>query len=361
MFQGTNNSFTWNLGTGDQLLADSNWDYVYDGSPVPLLQIGTDSSAPTDLLVQDQNLNTRAIVQLVGGTTSYNGSMVNYSDFDAYGTPQTQNGGVTNPGGLTTISGGYGYSVTAFGFGAGTLDSSNLVYLINRYYDPNIAQFASVDSMVNETGSPYSYAADQPVSNTDPMGLYITKCPGKARCQAVEDTGYTISKKFFNWTKGIEYPCSRTGNWCKESGTNCQIGYGHLANPNSQCNSKSFISGGRRWSVPMSGQAQLALLNADTNRYGKWAMRQLNPEQLFNQNERDAMVAFAYNLPQDWKSTHDFFDYVNDGGKTPKRIEDILQEYTWPAKDHKGLQKRQYDVAEMFNFALYNYKPYPGH
>jgi hypothetical protein len=43
--------------------------------------------------------------------------------------------------------------------------------LVDRYYDPQTGQFLSVDPLVDETGEPYAYAADDPVDNTDPSGL----------------------------------------------------------------------------------------------------------------------------------------------------------------------------------------------
>jgi len=44
---------------------------------------------------------------------------------------------------------------------------------VGRYYDPNTAQFLSVDPLVNITGSPYSFAGDNPLDGTDPTGLMI--------------------------------------------------------------------------------------------------------------------------------------------------------------------------------------------
>jgi hypothetical protein len=43
---------------------------------------------------------------------------------------------------------------------------------IDRYYDPQTAQFLSVDPLVAETGSAYGYVYDDPVNGTDPSGLF---------------------------------------------------------------------------------------------------------------------------------------------------------------------------------------------
>lgn len=43
---------------------------------------------------------------------------------------------------------------------------------VNRYYDPATGQFLSVDPDVAETGQPYAYTNDDPVNETDPLGLW---------------------------------------------------------------------------------------------------------------------------------------------------------------------------------------------
>ena len=182
-YQGTTDTFEWNASASGQLLADSNWDYVYNGSAAAALQIGTGSSTPVDLLVQDQNLNTRGVVQISGGTSSYNGTLVNYTDYDAYGNPITQSGGTVNSGGLTTTSGGYAYSTSSYGFGAGSLDSSGLVYLVHRYYDAKYGQFVSVDPDLANTNQAYAYANDAPTRTVDPQGLSGWMCMGKGSKQ----------------------------------------------------------------------------------------------------------------------------------------------------------------------------------
>jgi RHS repeat-associated protein len=53
---------------------------------------------------------------------------------------------------------------------------NQLVYLRARTYDPVTAQFLSVDPVVGTTGEPYSYAADNPITATDPLGLEPSGC-----------------------------------------------------------------------------------------------------------------------------------------------------------------------------------------
>jgi RHS repeat-associated protein len=48
---------------------------------------------------------------------------------------------------------------------------SGLIYLRARYYDPATAQFLTRDPVNDVTRQPYSYAEDNPLNETDPMGL----------------------------------------------------------------------------------------------------------------------------------------------------------------------------------------------
>lgn len=54
-----------------------------------------------------------------------------------------------------------------------TSSDTGLIYLRAREYDPVTGQFMSVDPKVAETGEPYGYAGDDPVSAGDPSGLSI--------------------------------------------------------------------------------------------------------------------------------------------------------------------------------------------
>jgi RHS repeat-associated protein len=60
---------------------------------------------------------------------------------------------------------------TPYGFAGGYTDSTSLIYLINRYYDPTTGLFMSVDPLVSETGEAYTYTGNDPVNVTDASGL----------------------------------------------------------------------------------------------------------------------------------------------------------------------------------------------
>jgi RHS repeat-associated protein len=61
-------------------------------------------------------------------------------------------------------------AITPFGYAGGYTDTTGLIYLINRYYDPATGQFISVDPQLTQTQQPYSYAGGDPVDATDPPG-----------------------------------------------------------------------------------------------------------------------------------------------------------------------------------------------
>ena len=142
-------NFTWGTTNGSSaLLTNGTSDYIYaNGNAAPIEQIASAGSSPTsDLLLSDESGNVRGLVQLSSGT--HQDQLVNYTDYDAYGSPITEAGGSPESGGLTTPQTGLNsnwVASTGWGFGEGYTDPTGLVYLINRYYDVTTAQFISVD------------------------------------------------------------------------------------------------------------------------------------------------------------------------------------------------------------------------
>jgi RHS repeat-associated protein len=84
-----------------------------------------------------------------------------------------------------------GTAISPFGFDGSYNDraiGSNIDYLIGRYYDPTTDQFLSVDPDVAETGQPYAFTGDDPVNETDPLGLMGT-CGGQVGTCEQSGTG----------------------------------------------------------------------------------------------------------------------------------------------------------------------------
>jgi RHS repeat-associated protein len=140
--------YVWNTTTQVPLMImDSSMAYIYGTGLTPAEQVNLSTGTVT-YLVTDQLGSVRS-------TVNSSGSVTGTTNYDAWGNPETT-------GGLT--------ATTPFGFAGGYTDPTGLIYLINRYYDPQTGQFISVDPLLSQTLAPYSYASGNPISNTDPTG-----------------------------------------------------------------------------------------------------------------------------------------------------------------------------------------------
>jgi RHS repeat-associated protein len=103
-----------------------------------------------------------------------------------------------------TVSDRYGYdpygnttyaSVTVpnpFGYAGGYTDSTGLIHFGARYYDPGTARWLQVDPASLGTSSPYDYANDNAVLETDTQGTY----PGVSSVGASVEWSWGV----FGWT-----------------------------------------------------------------------------------------------------------------------------------------------------------------
>lgn len=62
---------------------------------------------------------------------------------------------------------------------------------IHRYYDPATGQFLSVDPLVAVTQQPYAYVGDDPLNETDPLGLWGWNPISDVK-QAAGDAGHFV-------------------------------------------------------------------------------------------------------------------------------------------------------------------------
>jgi len=132
-----------------QLLMDGTSAYIYGTGQAPTEQVNLSTGTITYLVTD--------VLGSVRGTVTSVGTLTGATSYDAWGNPLTA-------GGLT--------SVTPFGFAGGYTDPDGLVYLINRYYNPQAGQFISVDPDLSQTYEPYEYANGNPVSELDATGDY---------------------------------------------------------------------------------------------------------------------------------------------------------------------------------------------
>jgi len=163
----TTTDFTWDTeGSLPLLLADGDNSYIYGPTGTPVEQVS--SAGTPSYLLADQLGSTRAITNSTGSVT---GSFT----YDAWG----------------NVTGSTGSATTPFMYAGQYLDSSTgFYYMRARYYDPTTGQFLSVDPAVSFTQSPFDYAGDDPVTETDPSGA----CGGARETAAPPPTNIITPK-----------------------------------------------------------------------------------------------------------------------------------------------------------------------
>jgi RHS repeat-associated protein len=153
---GSTQSFVWDaVSSTPELLQDSTNAYIYGAFGTPFEELNL-STGTAQFLVADALGSVRGVVSSTGTLTAS-------TAYDAWGNPETT-------GGLSAY--------TPFGFAGGYTDSTGLVYLINRYYDPTTGAFFTIDPDVGQTGQSYEYGADNPVNSVDPSGLKFAAAGG---------------------------------------------------------------------------------------------------------------------------------------------------------------------------------------
>lgn len=152
---GTTTNLTWN--TAEPLpiiLNDETNNYIYGPENLPIEQIS--ESGETFYLHHDQQGSTRLL-------TKPNGEKEAAYTYNPYGSLKTS----TTGGATTPLRYDAQYTNT----------DSGLIYLRARTYDPQTAQFLTIDPALEATGEPYSYAQDNPLNTTDPSGLQPDQDP----------------------------------------------------------------------------------------------------------------------------------------------------------------------------------------
>lgn len=142
----TTTDFAWDDTTGvPQLIQDGNNYYLYGPDGLAFQRLGAD---PTRWLFTDATNSIIATTDTTGTITSNR---------------------VYNPWGNTTSHTG---NPVSLGWQSQYQDpETNLYYLRHRYYDPSTAQFTTGDPLYPITQERYSYAGNDPVNGTDPLGL----------------------------------------------------------------------------------------------------------------------------------------------------------------------------------------------
>ncbi len=159
---------------------DSTWDSVSGGDiPLDINDATTSGSSTTNTSYVYGDLLFGGTAPVEQITTSSGGASVSYLVSNQTGVQGVYKGSGSSLGavqemaiyslyGIQTISSGS--KVTPFGFQGSYTDSTGLIYLINRYYDPATDQFLSIDPDVATTNQPYVFTNDNPLNFTDPSG-----------------------------------------------------------------------------------------------------------------------------------------------------------------------------------------------
>lgn len=145
-------SYTWDHSTGIPLLLTEHTGatrtyVIYGPGGTPYAQV-----AGTDIVYyhRDQLGSTVAL-------TDADGDPIATFAYDPYGTLAASTGTITP---LLGYAGEY------------TDDETGLIYLRARYYDPETGQFTTRDPLEQLTSQPYAYANNNPLTYTDPFGLF---------------------------------------------------------------------------------------------------------------------------------------------------------------------------------------------
>lgn len=145
---GTKTNLTWDTAERIPIiLTDETNSYIYGPEDVPVEQVNA-GEEPT-YLHHDQQGSTRLL-------TNKEGKNVGVYAYTPYGRTVEHTGAAATP-----LQYDAQYTSTDTG----------LIYLRARTYDPNTAQFLSVDPAVELTGEPYGYSADNPENLADLSGL----------------------------------------------------------------------------------------------------------------------------------------------------------------------------------------------
>ena len=149
--------------------------YYNLGSTTVAIKTKTGATTTTEYLYTD----ARGSVTL---TTQPDTTTTTEQWYTPYGTPRSTN----------TIT------ATTRGYINQHHDPTGLIYLNNRYLDPALGRFVSVDPLVSLTGSAYSYGNNNPTSFSDPGGLAASRdpdCTGDRDCNGMAPGGRGLSSE----------------------------------------------------------------------------------------------------------------------------------------------------------------------
>ena len=189
-------NFAYDTATGStpRIIEDSTNAYIYGPGNLPVEQVplsSLGSSTPTlDIIASDPTgMREIAAFQMTSSGPVLQGYET--CSYTTYGTPSSSSSGSSPPS-------------TPVGYENGYTDPTGLVYLINRYYDPSLRQFISVDPAYSTTHQLYGYVGENPVNGSDPSGLL---------CNGGRDTSCTPGNRVIGFLASCLAPSDPLSSW----------------------------------------------------------------------------------------------------------------------------------------------------
>ncbi|HEX9088869.1 MAG TPA: RHS repeat-associated core domain-containing protein [Arthrobacter sp.] len=218
---GPAHSYTWDTNrTAPLMLSDGAVHYIYDAAGNPLEHI--DATGNAYYYQHDQYGSTRLLTDGAGAVAA------TYT-FDPHGNVAQKTGTAD-----TTLR----WNGQAQDFETG------LYYLRARYYDPTTVQFLGVDPLASMTRAIYTYADNNPLNKSDPLGLYASPLDGldgggSASVDCAEATVQPSKATGSDWCSAYGVCEEHVGNNCF-SFNNC--GQSHGPNTAQQCAGRAMLS-----------------------------------------------------------------------------------------------------------------------
>jgi RHS repeat-associated protein len=265
-------------------------------------------------------------------------------------------------------------SQTDFGYtGQRGLVELGLLDYKARFYDPYNTQYLSPDSVVpdhynSQDLNRYAYVRNNPIKYTDPTGHECVKWSGD-HCTKHDDkiiSSITPSTERKNTDElslsdeGLEFikdwETYQPDLYDTDGGGNCTIGYGHLLHTG-KCNDADR----QKYPNGMSQDEALAQLTVDVASAEQEVKYYVTVP--LKQQEYDALVSFAYNVPYGVGQNEDepdyqvgftnstLLEYLNSGeyGKIPNELNLWIYPLSAP-----GLITRRYQEGMMFSQGNYD-------
>ena len=148
-------TFTWDtLSAIPTLIEDGTESYLYGVGSTPFVQINK-TTGTLEYLHGDERGS------IIAASTS-TGAYSWFKTFDEYGYEST----LTPQSGVPRVT-------TRFAYAGEYQDPDTGLYNLRaRWFEPETGSFLNIDPALGSTGEAYSYASANPLSNTDPLGLW---------------------------------------------------------------------------------------------------------------------------------------------------------------------------------------------